>query len=281
MGGGGRSLGRPHVRGRAGDRGEAGPASAPSASRATSAPTRPSPAASTRPAAIAPLSWRPTSRIRPPLSSPCWKNGRPAPRWCGPYADAGWAKRPVTVGFSRLYYWLMRRVVGMRDNTRRRRPTSCCWTGWWIDAFRQFNETHVSILALITWMGFRQDHIVYDKQAPPARPLRLEPGEEAEAGDRFRHFVHLFAHPPDDLCGRRHRRAGPALRGLGAGECDLRKAGGRLDLAHDRGAGDGWHPDADDGSARRISVARARRIAPPPAATSSRPIRRLATGERK
>jgi dolichol-phosphate mannosyltransferase len=34
-----------------------------------------------------------------------------------------------------------------------------------IDAFCQFNESNVSIFALITWMGFDQITITYDKQA--------------------------------------------------------------------------------------------------------------------
>jgi glycosyltransferase involved in cell wall biosynthesis len=34
-----------------------------------------------------------------------------------------------------------------------------------IDAFNQFRETHVSILALITWMGFRQASVTYNKVA--------------------------------------------------------------------------------------------------------------------
>jgi dolichol-phosphate mannosyltransferase len=33
-----------------------------------------------------------------------------------------------------------------------------------IDAFRQFRERHVSVLALITSLGFRQDRIEYEKQ---------------------------------------------------------------------------------------------------------------------
>ena len=69
-----------------------------------------------------------------------------------------------TVAFARLYYLLMRRVIGMRELPA---------TGadfflldrWVMDAFRQFSESHVSILALIAWMGFRQTSIVYDKQA--------------------------------------------------------------------------------------------------------------------
>jgi dolichol-phosphate mannosyltransferase len=34
-----------------------------------------------------------------------------------------------------------------------------------VDAFSRFTETNVSILALITWMGFRQTIISYDKEA--------------------------------------------------------------------------------------------------------------------
>lgn len=68
-----------------------------------------------------------------------------------------------TIGLSRLYYYIMRRVVGMSDMPATgadfllldRRV---------IDAFRQFNESNVSIMALITWMGFQQTTVAYDKQ---------------------------------------------------------------------------------------------------------------------
>ena len=67
-------------------------------------------------------------------------------------------------GFARLYYKLMRLTGALKDL-----PVSgadfflldrCV-----IDAFNQFHESHVSILALITWMGFRQVIVSYDKQA--------------------------------------------------------------------------------------------------------------------
>jgi len=69
-----------------------------------------------------------------------------------------------TVGFSRLYYWLMRRVVGIKEMPATgadfflidRRV---------IDALSQFNESHTSLMALVTWMGFRQTEISYPKQA--------------------------------------------------------------------------------------------------------------------
>jgi dolichol-phosphate mannosyltransferase len=69
-----------------------------------------------------------------------------------------------TVGFARLYYFLMRHVVGLKEMPA---------TGadfflidrLVIEALQQFHESHVSVLALITWMGFRQTYITYDKQA--------------------------------------------------------------------------------------------------------------------
>jgi len=73
-------------------------------------------------------------------------------------------ERLSTIGFSRLYYWLMRNIVGLKEMP----PTGADF--FLIDrrvmnAFQQFEESNVSILALITWMGFRQTSIIYDKQA--------------------------------------------------------------------------------------------------------------------
>lgn len=73
-------------------------------------------------------------------------------------------EKTSTVGFARLYYLIMRRLVGMQDIPA---------TGadfflldrQVLEAFRQFHESNVSILALLTWMGFRQTTITYDKQA--------------------------------------------------------------------------------------------------------------------
>jgi polyisoprenyl-phosphate glycosyltransferase len=71
-------------------------------------------------------------------------------------------EKPTTLGFSRLYYWVMRSIVGMKEMPA---------TGadfflldrTVVEAFSRFNESNVSTLALITWMGFRQDTIMYDK----------------------------------------------------------------------------------------------------------------------
>ncbi len=68
------------------------------------------------------------------------------------------------VGFSRLYYFMMRRIIGIKE-------IPATGADFFlvdrvvVEALREFNESNVSIMALITWMGFRQDFISYDKQA--------------------------------------------------------------------------------------------------------------------
>ncbi len=85
-------------------------------------------------------------------------------------AQVVWASRETregasagTLGSALLYYWIMRRLVGMETMPRRgadfflvdRRV---------LDALKLFRETNVSVPALITWMGFRQQEIGYAKQ---------------------------------------------------------------------------------------------------------------------
>ena len=70
----------------------------------------------------------------------------------------------ATKGFARLYYGIMRRFVGISEMPATgadfflldRRV---------IDILNVFKESNVSLLALLTWMGFRQDRIFYVKQA--------------------------------------------------------------------------------------------------------------------
>jgi polyisoprenyl-phosphate glycosyltransferase len=68
------------------------------------------------------------------------------------------------IGFSRLYYFLMRRVVGIKEMPSKG-ADFLLMDRRVIDAFGQFNESNVSILALVTWMGFRQTSIRYEKRA--------------------------------------------------------------------------------------------------------------------
>jgi dolichol-phosphate mannosyltransferase len=68
------------------------------------------------------------------------------------------------IGLSKLYYWIMRHVVGMKEM-----PSSGAdfflLDRKVVQAFNQFNEANVSIFALLTWMGFPQTTITYNKQA--------------------------------------------------------------------------------------------------------------------
>lgn len=72
-------------------------------------------------------------------------------------------EKASTLAFARLYYFLMRRIVGIREI-----PAS--GSDFFlvdrrvIHALRQFNESNLSILALISWMGFRHATIGYTKQ---------------------------------------------------------------------------------------------------------------------
>jgi polyisoprenyl-phosphate glycosyltransferase len=73
-------------------------------------------------------------------------------------------EKTTTRGFSRLYYFLMRRFVGLQGIPANG-ADFFLMDERVLDAFRQFHESNVSILALISWMGFRQSNVAYDKKA--------------------------------------------------------------------------------------------------------------------
>lgn len=89
-------------------------------------------------------------------------------RWRGG-AQVVWASRRVQpgeavhAGFASVYYWIMRRVVGMTSMPARGADVFLLDRAV-VDAFRRFPERHGSVFALITWMGFRQEFVEYDKQ---------------------------------------------------------------------------------------------------------------------
>jgi dolichol-phosphate mannosyltransferase len=84
-------------------------------------------------------------------------------------AQVVWAARRQVPGqpgdglFSRLYYWMMRNLVGMREMPSAGADFFLLDRAV-IDAFCSLRERHASVLALITWLGFRQEQILYDKQ---------------------------------------------------------------------------------------------------------------------
>ena len=65
--------------------------------------------------------------------------------------------------FAALYYWVMRHIVGLKEMPARGADFFLIDRAV-IEAFRRFSERNVSVLALITWLGFRQEYIEYDKQ---------------------------------------------------------------------------------------------------------------------
>jgi dolichol-phosphate mannosyltransferase len=84
-------------------------------------------------------------------------------------AQVVWATRRVQPGeashrgFAALYYCMMRRLVGMTARPARGADFFLL-DRVVVDAFRRFSERNVSVLALITWLGFRQQFVEYDKQ---------------------------------------------------------------------------------------------------------------------
>lgn len=73
-------------------------------------------------------------------------------------------EKATRLAFSNLYYALMRRMGALKE-------LSATGADFFlidrsvIDAFNQFRERHVSIFALVTWMGFRQAMISHNKEA--------------------------------------------------------------------------------------------------------------------
>jgi dolichol-phosphate mannosyltransferase len=98
--------------------------------------------------------------------------GQMLERWRGG-AQVVWAVRrgrsggAIHVFFAALYYWMMRHLVGMKDMPSHGADFFLL-DRTVVEAFRKFPERNVSVLALITWLGFRQDQLEYDKQ-PRAR----------------------------------------------------------------------------------------------------------------
>jgi glycosyltransferase involved in cell wall biosynthesis len=70
----------------------------------------------------------------------------------------------ATKGFSRLYHWVMRRVVGL-DSTPALGADVFLLDRRVLEALREFGEGNVSLFGLVTWIGFRQITITYTKQA--------------------------------------------------------------------------------------------------------------------
>lgn len=70
----------------------------------------------------------------------------------------------ATLAASRLYYWVMRQIVGLKSLPPAGADFLILDRGV-VDAVNAFTERNVSLLALISWLGFEQDQVFYEKQA--------------------------------------------------------------------------------------------------------------------
>ena len=82
--------------------------------------------------------------------------------WASRAQREGAGKRSLIIG--RLYRWMMHYLVGLKEMP----ATGADYflvDRKVLDAFRQFNESNVNMMALLSWMGFRQATIFYSKGA--------------------------------------------------------------------------------------------------------------------
>lgn len=89
--------------------------------------------------------------------------GQMVERWRDGFEVVWAARRGRSSIFGSIYYWIMRRVAGM-STMPANGADFVLIDRLVLDAFRRCRERNVSVLALLTWIGFRQTHIEYDKQ---------------------------------------------------------------------------------------------------------------------
>jgi len=84
-------------------------------------------------------------------------------------AQVVWAVRRSRPGdrshasLAAIYYWIVRRVVGLRDMPATGADFFLADRRV-VDAFRAFPERTTSVFNQLTWIGFRQEYVEYDKQ---------------------------------------------------------------------------------------------------------------------
>ena len=66
-------------------------------------------------------------------------------------------------GFATIYYWIVRTIVGLREMPARGADFFLADRRV-VDAFKAFPERTTSVFNHLTWMGFRQEQVEYDKQ---------------------------------------------------------------------------------------------------------------------
>jgi len=90
---------------------------------------------------------------------------------CNDGYDVAWAVRVRREGetrstkfFSRLFYWIMRNLIGLQNQPPEGADFFCI-SRKVIDTLVQFKERNININALLCWLGFSQKQIEYVKQA--------------------------------------------------------------------------------------------------------------------
>jgi dolichol-phosphate mannosyltransferase len=85
-------------------------------------------------------------------------------------ADVVWAARNpdahgnlLNRGFPRLYYFIMRKVIGIREMPSDGADFFLIDRKV-IEALKKYKDHNMSLLVIITWIGFRQSTITYDRQ---------------------------------------------------------------------------------------------------------------------
>lgn len=84
-------------------------------------------------------------------------------------AQVVWAVRKARpgsrphAGFAAIYYWVVRTIVGLRDMPERGADFFLADRRV-VNAFREFPERTTSLFNHLTWMGFRQEYVEYEKQ---------------------------------------------------------------------------------------------------------------------
>jgi polyisoprenyl-phosphate glycosyltransferase len=107
------------------------------------------------------------------------------------------ARRNPPSPVSAVYYRVMRKFVGMADMPAYGADFFLV-DRVVLDAFRQFPERNVSVLALITWIGFRQAYVEYDKQPRAAGQSGWSLGRKIRLAVDS---VTAFSDLPIRLCG--------------------------------------------------------------------------------
>ena len=84
-------------------------------------------------------------------------------RWLGG-AQVVWAARSGAPVFSRLYYFILRRLGGLEQTPHA--GADCFLVDRAVmDALLRFGERHTSVFALLLWIGFRQETVACEKHA--------------------------------------------------------------------------------------------------------------------